>query len=174
MSIYVSGDSTYIMQPCHVLCYDSRKSDGSLPAVYIGNFCSIGVNCTFILSQHKSSWISTTTSKTHKFAHGQGNPSSFCKGDITIGSDVWIGANVTIMDNVSIGNGAIIAAGSVIVKDVPPYAIVGGNPAKIIRYRFSESQITALEKIQWFNRPDAETIDVWHDDIDGFIAKYQT
>lgn len=174
MSIYVEGDKTYIMQPCHVLSYNSRKTDGTLPAIYIGNYCSIGQNCTFILSQHKSNWISTTIAPTNKFSHMQGNNSSYCRGDILIGSDVWIGANCTIMDNVSIGNGAIIAAGSVVTKTVPPYAIVGGNPAKLIRYRFTPEQIVALERIQWWSRADADAIDVWHDDIDGFIAKYQS
>lgn len=74
---------------------------------------------------------------------------------VYIGNDVWIGQDVTIMDGVHIGNGAICATGSVITKDVPPYAIVGGNPAKVIRYRFSEEEIKKLNKIKW-----------WHWDFD--------
>lgn len=73
---------------------------------------------------------------------------------LRIGNDVWIGNRVTILGKVSsIGNGAVIGAGSVVTKDVPPYAIVAGNPAKIIRYRFDEDTIGALQKLQWWNLP---------------------
>ena len=71
-----------------------------------------------------------------------------------IGNDVWIGTRAIVMDGVSIGDGAIVAAGAVVTKDVPPYAIVGGVPAKIIRYRFSEEIIEQLLKIQWWNMSD--------------------
>lgn len=70
---------------------------------------------------------------------------------VTIGNDVWIGANVVILQGVHIGDGAIIAAGAVVTKDVDDYAIVGGVPAKLIRYRFSERQIKAFKEIQWWN-----------------------
>ena len=69
------------------------------------------------------------------------------KYQISIGNDVWIGADVRLMDGVTINNGAIIASGALVVKDVPPYAIVGGVPAKIIKYRFDKNQIDFLEKI---------------------------
>ena len=70
---------------------------------------------------------------------------------VTIGNDVWIGANVCILPGISIGDGAVLAAGAVITKDVPPYAIVGGVPAKVIKYRFSEDIIKKLLKIKWWN-----------------------
>ncbi len=70
---------------------------------------------------------------------------------ITIGNDVWIGKNAMILRGVNIGDGAVIAAGAVVVKDVPPYAVVGGNPARIIRYRFEDSVIERLLKLQWWN-----------------------
>lgn len=70
---------------------------------------------------------------------------------IIIGNDVWIGANVVVLPGVSIGNGAIIGAGAVVAQDVEPYAIVGGVPAKIIRYRYSSEQIEKFQKIQWWN-----------------------
>ena len=73
------------------------------------------------------------------------------KGEILIGNDVWIGSDVSIMGGVTIHNGAVVAANSVVTKDVPPYAIVGGNPAKIIKYRCSQETIDKLNKIKWWN-----------------------
>lgn len=73
------------------------------------------------------------------------------KGEVLIGNDVWIGSDVSIMGGVTIHNGAVIAANSVVTKDVPPFAIVGGNPAKIIKYRCSEETINKLNQIQWWN-----------------------
>ena len=73
------------------------------------------------------------------------------KGQIIIQNDIWIGHNVTLMAGITINNGAVVAAGSHVVKDVPPYAIVGGNPAKLIKHRFSESIINKLQTIKWWN-----------------------
>jgi acetyltransferase-like isoleucine patch superfamily enzyme len=123
--------------------------------VYIGKFCSIAENITiYVGGNHRHDRITT-----YPFGHihqqvfnsfnGEGHPSS--KGDVVIGNDCWIGANVTIMSGVKIGDGAVLANNSHIVKDVAPYSIVGGNPAKLIRYRFTEEQIEKLLKIQWWN-----------------------
>ena len=108
--------------------------------------CSIAMNCTFTMSNHLLHTFSTHPSVVNLFPHKKGNPSSYSKGDIVIKNDVWIGANCTILDGITIGNGAVIAAGSVVTKDVPAYAIVGGNPAKIIKYRFSREIIDEIEK----------------------------
>lgn len=92
-----------------------------------------------------------------------------------IGNDVWLGRNVTITNGANIGNGVIAGAGAVITKDVPDYAIVGGTPAKIIRYRYNPKQIEALNRICWWNWTDEEIRERYDDfflPIDDFIAKY--
>ena len=123
----------------------------------IGKFCMIASDVTFIMNgaNHLSDAIST-----YPFAifgedwsnamEGKAYPG---KGDTKIGNDVWIGYGATIMPGVTIGDGAIIATKSVVTKDVAPYAIVGGNPAKEIRKRFSEDEIKALLEIQWWDWP---------------------
>lgn len=92
----------------------------------------------------------------HKENHPFENSEIRNNKPVTIGNDVWIGANVVILPGVNISDGAVIAAGAVVTKDVEPYAIVGGVPAKVIRYRFSEENIKKLLKIQWWNWTDEE------------------
>jgi virginiamycin A acetyltransferase len=97
------------------------------------------------------------------------------KGQILIGNDVWIGDGVTILGGVRIGDGALIAADSVVVKDVPPYAVVGGNPAKIIKYRFDKNTIERLKRIEWWNWTSEEFKDRKEDmqgDVEEFAKKY--
>ena len=88
---------------------------------------------------------------------------------------MFIGANVTILDGVTIGDGAIIGAGAVVAKDIPPYAIAGGVPAKVIKYRFTPEQIEKLLQIQWWNFQEADLQDIekYYSDIDDFIKKYE-
>ena len=75
------------------------------------------------------------------------------KGDIIIGNDVWFGFGSTVRNGVTIGDGAIIAAGAFVVKDVPPYSIVAGNPARVVKMRFDDISIARLQKIAWWNWP---------------------
>lgn len=123
----------------------------------IGNFCSIAVDCKIFLGgNHRTEWI-TTFPFGHvfedQFPHSkEGHPTS--KGPVIIGNDVWIGYNSTIMSGITIGDGAVIAANSHVVRNVPPYAIVGGNPAQIIKYRFDEETINKLLEYKWWDLPD--------------------
>ncbi len=104
------------------------------------------------------------------------NPSGMVeKKRITIGNDVWLGKNVLIANYANIGNGVVAGAGAVITKDVPDYAVVVGVPARIIRYRFKEEQIKALNRISWWNWSDENIIERQDDfylNIDEFIRKY--
>ena len=105
--------------------------------LYIGSYCSIAPNVRFLLGgEHQIKSISTYPFKVMCFGEAREAGS---KGDIVVKDDVWIGTNAIICSGVTIGQGAIVAAGAVVTKDVEPYAIVGGNPAKFIKWRFDES-----------------------------------
>jgi len=110
----------------------------------IGNYCSIGTGTTFMLgSEHPYKGISTFPFK----VKCMGLPhEAQTKGPIILEDDVWIGENVLILSGVTLGKGTVVAAGSVVVKNTPPYSIAGGNPAKVIKYRFSQEIIDILLK----------------------------
>lgn len=138
------GDFTYV------------AGNTKISRTIIGKFCSIGPDCSIGLGQHPSNtFVSThpiffSTLKQTQITFTDKNYFNEFE-NITIGNDVWIGANVIIVDGVTIGDGAIVAAGTVVTKDVLPYAIVGGIPAKIIRYRFKKNDIEALLNLKWWN-----------------------
>lgn len=124
----------------------------------IGAFCSIG---DFFLcggGHHPTSWLSTSSA--FYFGENVGNKTKLAEFRIPptkrtiIGNDVWIGLRVTVIAGVNIGDGAIIGAGAVVTHDVPPYAIVGGVPAKVIKYRFSEEVREKLMESEWWNLSD--------------------
>lgn len=124
----------------------------------IGNFCSISEDVKILLGGEHSI-DSVTTYPFDIFQSTWGNElegSTKSKGDIKIGNDVWIGHSSIILSGVTIGNGAVIAAGSVVVKDVPPFSIVGGNPAKVIRFRFDSKTIAEIENSKWWNWSDSK------------------
>ena len=115
--------------------------------IFIGSFVSIAQNVHFLLDvEHSISSLSQFPFKA-KILHC-GNE-AFSKGDIIIDDDVWIGYGATILSGVHIGQGAVVAAGAVVTSDVPPYTIVGGVPAKLIRYRFNESIIEKLVRVNY-------------------------
>lgn len=121
----------------------------------IGRFCSIAHNTTLILGNHKINLASTYPFRSlFGFWPGAENglPDHETRGDgIVIGNDVWLGANCLILPGVTIGNGAIVAAGSVVTRDVPDYAIVAGNPARIKRYRFDDEIIRRFQALRWWD-----------------------
>ena len=113
----------------------------------IGNYCSIATDVMFILdADHYTNHISTFPFKVKVLGEQFEGVS---KGNIIVDDDVWIGYGATIMSGVHIGQGAVVAAGAVVTKDVPPYAIVGGVPAKVIKYRFEPEMIEELLKIDY-------------------------
>ncbi len=128
--------------------------DFSKVKLVIGKFCAIAAETRFIMTgDHKLDAIST-----YPFPiFGHGWEAAFnvhdlpVKGDIIVGNDVWFGYDSLIMNGVNVGNGAIIAARAVVVKDVPAYSIVAGNPAKVVKMRFCDKTIERLQKIAWWD-----------------------
>lgn len=144
----------------------------------VGNFTSIAQNVKIYLGNgcgHDSRFVSTYPFKyihTDVFPNVENN-SKDTNGDVIIGNDVWVGDGTTILSGVTIGDGAVIAANSHIVKNVEPYTIVGGNPATLIKYRFSTEQITKLLEIKWWdwddNKINENTQFLSSDNIDDFL-----
>lgn len=131
--------------------------DSKAVNVSIGRFCSIGPH-TLIggMGVHPSNWLSTHPA--FFSTKGQTGPMTFSDKDyvdeqpsVTIGNDVWIGARAVILDGRKVGDGAIIGAGAIVAKDVEPYSIVGGVPAKLIRMRFNPETVDKLLEIKWWN-----------------------
>jgi acetyltransferase-like isoleucine patch superfamily enzyme len=151
---------------------------GDISDLHIGKFCCIAQNVVFDLGFHHETEFVTTYPLNVMFnqlKHITGHPKS--KGDITIGSDVWIGEGSIIMGGITIGHGAVIAAGAVVTKDVEPYEIVGGVPAKAIKKRFNHFQVVDLLKISWWDWSDAKIVEnaelLMGKDIQKFIDKHK-
>ena len=174
------GKYTKLYRPYRI--YDADVGDYSyisrnalIDHTTIGKFCSIGPNFLSGKGLHPTTAVSTAP-MFYSTARQNGTmlvaESQFEEVKrVIIGNDVFIGANVFVRDGVKIGDGAIVAAGAVVVKDVPPYAIVGGVPAKIMRMRMSDAQIEKMLKVRWwdFDENKLRIVAQHFNDIDGFL-----
>lgn len=145
-----------LLDSCNLGDFTYIASGTRITKVIMGKYCSIGPDCKIGLGKHPSKdFVSThpiffSVLKQAQITFADQNYfEEFA--EIKIGNDVWIGANAIVLDGIKIGDGVIIAAGSVVTKDVPAYAIVGGIPAKIIRYRFEKSEIDKLLEMKWWD-----------------------
>lgn len=165
LSKVVVGKKTY--GELHVT--DFSPADTKL---YIGSYCSIAPNVRFLLGgEHQIKSISTYPFKVLSFGEAREAGS---KGDIVVKDDVWIGDGAIICSGVTIGQGAIVAAGAVVTKDVEPYAIVGGNPSRVIKYRFDEKlrkELCETDIVKLFDSFKKEDMPLVYKDLTEEVLK---
>lgn len=141
-------------------------------SVTIGKYCSLAYGVTIVASGEHN-YRAVANYPFYARIHGDDNRDTLTKGKVVIGNDVWIGTKAIILSGVTIGDGAVIAAGAVVTKDVPPYAIVGGVPAQLIKYRFPKELIDRLLQIRWWDwEPDVwkNDMDLFYQDVEKFVC----
>lgn len=145
----------------------------------IGRFTSIGQGVVVVLGNHRTDTVTTYPFKSLRrfWPTAASAPDDHTsKGDVVIGNDVWIGQGVTILSGVHVGDGAVLAAGSVVTKDVPPYAVMAGNPARCVRHRFDEATVEKLLAIRWWDWPEHKVDEavplLTSPDLSNFLAVY--
>jgi acetyltransferase-like isoleucine patch superfamily enzyme len=137
----------------------------------VGNYTSIAQGVQVLLGgEHRPDWVTTFPFSVlwDSAKHHEGHPAT--KGNVTIGNDVWIGTEALIISGVTVGHGAVIGARAVVTRDVPPYSIVVGNPAKVVKHRFDEQTIERLQGIQWWNWTDVQIKKAMPDLLSSQIA----
>lgn len=158
-------------------CPTCRYQEFGDATLKVGKFCSIAPDVRiFLAGEHRTDAVATYPFD-YMFADGGSLPrGQGCRGDVVIGNDVWVGDGVLILSGVRIGDGAIIAARAVVNKDVPPYAIVGGVPARLIRMRFPAETVEALLRIAWWDWPieriNSELGALTSGDVNSFVAAH--
>lgn len=174
------AEGTLVMGNMSYYAPNVVKYKGDTGRVIIGNFASVAPDADFYVGGlHRVEWVSLYGLRAmlelpgayeDGFTHG--------RGDIVVGSDTWITNGCTVMSGVTIGDGAVVGTKAVVAKDVRPYAIVVGNPAKEIGRRFSDEQVEALLRIRWWDWPTElvkERVDALSSpDVDAFIASFDT
>lgn len=150
---------------------------GEEAGLRVGRYGSIARDVVIFLGgNHRVDWITTypfsALAPWKRLTGPMPHPAT--RGDVVIGNDVWLGEGCTILSGVSIGDGAVVAARAVVARDVPPYAIVAGNPARVIRYRFAERQVDALLALAWWNWDDARVasnlVHLLSGDVDALLG----
>jgi acetyltransferase-like isoleucine patch superfamily enzyme len=140
--------------------------------VTIGKYCSIAEGVKLICGEHSTTLVSTFPLGILPFVKNVPEVDSITKGPIVLGSDVWVGTNAMVLSGVTVGDGAVIAAGAIVTHDVPPYAVVAGVPARVIRMRFTAEQIESLLRIAWWDWSEDRIgahIELFYGDVDAFI-----
>jgi acetyltransferase-like isoleucine patch superfamily enzyme len=128
----------------------------ALGPIRVGAFCSIGPDVLlFGQADHPTHLPSTYPLRGMLLRPGQGVQDAITRGPLTVGNDVWIGARAMVLSGVTVGDGAVIGAGAVVARDVAPYAIMVGNPARRVRFRFPPEIVASLLEIKWWDWPDA-------------------